>query len=127
MAKDKIIKRNMSKPILEDYQEILTEIQSLLERAKYQAYKMVDNIRVQTYWQIGERITRAELAHKERADYGEKLVVNLAEDLGFQKRIVYRMIQFYGCYQIVSMLSTQLSWSHYVFHAISQLAQYTTH
>ncbi|MGB3477816.1 MAG: hypothetical protein WBB67_01505 [bacterium] len=41
---------------LEDYNEILKDIHSLLERTKYQAYKAVDNIRVQTYWQIGERI-----------------------------------------------------------------------
>lgn len=114
MTKDKIVKKELNKPVLEDYQEILKDIQSLLERAKFQAYKAVDNIRVQTYWQIGERVVRAELEHKERAGYGENLVVNLAKDLGFEKRIVYRMIQFYNCYQIVSMLSTQLSWSHYV-------------
>lgn len=80
MAKDKILKRDTSKPNLEGYQEILTEIQSVLERATFQAYKAVDNIRVQTYWQIGERIVRAELAHKERADYGKQLLEHLAKD-----------------------------------------------
>jgi len=36
----------------------------LLEKAKYNAYKAVDNLRVQTYWQIGERIVREELQHQ---------------------------------------------------------------
>ncbi|MDY0279021.1 MAG: hypothetical protein RBR35_00500 [Salinivirgaceae bacterium] len=43
-------------------------------KGQYAAYKTVDNIKVQTYWQLGERIAREELAHKERADYGKYLV-----------------------------------------------------
>jgi len=98
---------------IEGYNEILRDIRSLLEKATYQAYKAVDNLRVQTYWQIGERIYRGELEHKGRADYGKQAIDNLAVDLGFQKRVIYRMLQFYKTYPIVSTLSTQLSWSHY--------------
>ena len=58
----------------EGYSQVLNDIRFLLEKAKAQAYKAVDNIRVQTYWQIGERIVREELQHKERADYGKKLI-----------------------------------------------------
>ena len=58
---------------LEGYAEILQDIKSLLEKARYKAYKAVDNLRVQTYWQIGERIVRGELQHRERADYGERV------------------------------------------------------
>jgi len=95
------------------YNEILRDIRSLLEKATYQAYKAVDNLRVQTYWQIGERIVRAELEHKERADYGENVIERLAIDLGFQKRDIYRMVQFYKIYPIVTSLMSQLSWTHY--------------
>lgn len=98
---------------LEGYNAILRDIQSLLQRATYQAYKAVDNLRVQTYWQIGERVDRAVLEHKERADYGERVIERLSIDLGFQKRLLYRMLQFFRVYSIVSTLSTQLSWSHY--------------
>ncbi len=43
---------------IENYPELLQDLQSLLTKAKYQAYKAVDNLRVQTYWQIGERIEK---------------------------------------------------------------------
>lgn len=33
------------------------------------AYKAIDNLKVQTYWQIEERVVREELRHKERADH----------------------------------------------------------
>ena len=98
---------------LEGYTEILQDIKSLLEKAKYRAYKAVDNLRVQTYWQIGERIVRGELQHRERADYGERAIGNLSSDLDIQRRDLYRMVQFYRAYPIVTSLMSQLSWTHY--------------
>ena len=98
---------------LEGYTEILQDIKSLLEKAKYRAYKAVDNLRVQTYWQIGERIVRGELQHRERADYGERVIENLSIDLDIQRRDLYRMVQFYRVYPIVTSLMSQLSWTHY--------------
>ena len=85
----------------------------MLDKAKAQAYKAVDNIRVQTYWQVGERIIRGELQHKARADYGKKLIVNLAKDLGFTRQMLSRIVQFYREYPIVTALRVQLSWTHY--------------
>jgi len=108
MAKE-MIKRGE----LKGYASILKDIKSLLEKAKLQAYKSVDNIRVQTYWQIGERITREELQHNERADYGKRLIENLAKDLGFARRLMFEIMQFYKVYPIVHALSAQLSWTHY--------------
>jgi len=98
----------------EGYSQVLNDIRFLLEKAKAQAYKAVDNIRVQTYWQIGERIVREELQHKERADYGEELIKSLANDLGFGKVNLHYMARFYKTYPIIQTVSEQLSWSHYV-------------
>jgi len=98
---------------LEGYNQVLNDIKFLLDKAKAQAYKAVDNIRVQTYWQVGDRIIREELQHKERAEYGKKLIENLAKDLGFEKRLIFEIIQFYKVYPIVHALSAQLSWTHY--------------
>ncbi len=97
---------------LENYPTLLQELKLLLTKAKYQAYKAVDNLRVQTYWQVGERIVREELQHKERGDYGKKLVDNLARDLGFSRRVLFEIIQFYRTYPIVQTVSAQLGWSH---------------
>jgi len=98
---------------LEGYTEILQDIKSLLEKARYKAYKAVDNLRVQTYWQIGERIVRGGLQHRERADYGELVIENLSIDIDIQRRDIYRMVQFYRTYPIVTSLMSQLSWTHY--------------
>jgi predicted nuclease of restriction endonuclease-like (RecB) superfamily len=95
-----------------NYQDLLRELQSILSKGQYAAYKAVDNIKVQTYWQLGERIVREELKHQDRADYGKHLVESLTLDLGIKKRILYRIIQFYRLYPIVSALPTQLSWGH---------------
>jgi len=97
-----------------NYQALLDELKSIIAKGQYQAYKAVDNIKVQTYWQLGERIVREELEHKSRAEYGRYLVENLTVDLNIKKRILYRIIQFYRLYENVSTLSTQLNWSHYV-------------
>ncbi len=103
--------KSIAKP--EGYNEVYNDIKFLLDKAKVQAYKAVDNIRVQVYWQVGERIVRGELQHKERADYGKRLIVNLTKDLGFIKRDLYRMVQFYRTYPIMTSLMSQLSWTHY--------------
>ncbi len=103
----------MTKELVPGYKELLQDLRSLLTTATYQAYKAVDNLRVQTYWQAGERIVREELQHKERADYGKYLLDRLAPDLGFSKRLVYEMVLLYREYPIVHALHAQLSWNHY--------------
>ncbi|ODS38176.1 MAG: hypothetical protein A7316_00315 [Candidatus Altiarchaeales archaeon WOR_SM1_86-2] len=108
-----LVKADNKAEKLEGYDELLYDIRSLLEKAKYHAYKAVDNIRVQTYWQIGERIVREELQHKERADYGKRVVERLAIDLGFKRRLMFDIVQFYKIYTIVHALRAQLSWTHY--------------
>jgi len=103
-----------TKTQLTNYPELLNDLKSLLTRAKYHAYKTVDNIRVQTYWQVGERIVREELQHKDKADYGKYLVNSLARDLGFSKVLLHYMIRFYNTYPIVQAVPEQLSWTHIV-------------
>jgi predicted nuclease of restriction endonuclease-like (RecB) superfamily len=96
------------------YQNLLQEVKGLLDSGLKKAYKAVDNIKVQTYWQVGERIVKEELKYKDRANYGEYLIKNLTEDLKIKKRLLYRSVQFYNTYPIVSALQTQLSWYHYL-------------
>lgn len=104
--------KKLEKQTPEGYKSLKEDISYLLEKAKYQAYKAVDNIRVQTYWQIGERITREELKEG-RADYGKKVIPLLAKDLGFALTDLFRMVRFYKAYPIVAQVAPQLSWSHY--------------
>ena len=99
--------------IEKDYKNLLHELKSILDKGLYKAYKAVDNIKVQTYWQLGERIVREELKHKERADYGKYLIKNLAVDLGVRKSLLYEIVQFYNTYQIFHAVHGKLTWTHY--------------
>ncbi len=109
-----LIKPNNKSEKPEGYNEVLYDIKSLLEKAKYAAYKTVDNIRVQTYWQIGERIAREELGYRDKPEYGEKLLKILANDLDIAWRNIYNALLFYKMYPILQTVSAILSWSHYV-------------
>jgi len=97
-----------------NYQNLLGDIQSLIDKGKYKAYKAFDNILVQTNWQIGERIVREELKQKDRADYGKYLVDNLVIDLSVKRQRLYEIIKFYKTYPIVRSVTGQLTWTHYV-------------
>jgi predicted nuclease of restriction endonuclease-like (RecB) superfamily len=100
--------------IEKDYKNLLHELKSILDKGLYKAYKAVDNIKAQTYWQIGERIAREELKHKKRAGYGKSLIKNLAVDLDFKRQRLYEIVKFYRTYPIVRALHGQLSWYHYL-------------
>ena len=69
-----------------DYQNLLADIKSLLEKGLHTAYKAVDNIKVQTYWQIGGRIVREELKQEIEQSMGNiwlkiwQTIWGLAED-----------------------------------------------
>jgi len=100
-------------PLPPDYDALLGEIRGLLQTARDRAYQAVDNIKVQAYWQVGERIVRAELDHKERADYGARVVEQLARDLHVGRTTLFRILRFYRAYPLMATLSTQISWIHY--------------
>ncbi len=98
----------------QEYRSLVQELKSIISTGQYTAYKAVDNIKVQTYWQMGERIVREELRHKDRANYGQYLVHNLTSDLGIDKIQLYRIIRFYRIYPIIGAVRQQLSWRHYL-------------
>ena len=98
-----------------DYQGLLDELKSIIAKGQFKAYKAIDNIKVQTYWQLGERIVREELKQKDRADYGKYLIDNLALDLGIKRPRLYEIVKFYRVYPIVRALHGQLSWYHYLY------------
>jgi len=98
----------------DSYGNLLNELKSILNKGLARAYKAVDNIKVQTYWQIGERIVRDEIENKERADYGQFLIKNIAADLNIDQKELYKIVKFFRLYENVVTLSRQLSWNHYV-------------
>lgn len=97
----------------EGYEDLLRDVRQILEATRARAYQAIDNLRVQAYWQVGERIVREELRHESRADYGQQVVARLARDVGFGRSDLYRMLHFYRTYPVVTALNPQLSWTHY--------------
>lgn len=101
---------------------LLHDIQMLIEQAREQTARAVNSAMVGLYWHIGKRI-REDVLHEKRAEYGEQIVSALATQLttecgrGFSRRGLFRMMQiaeYFPDEQIVSALSTQLGWSHFV-------------
>jgi len=57
------------------------DIKSIIETARNVAIRSVDFQRVLMYWRLGERIFVEEQHGKDRAEYGEYLIHNLAKQL----------------------------------------------
>lgn len=102
---------------------LLTDICAIIEKARTNAAKQVVREIALMYWHVGDRINKEVLGSK-RADYGKKIVpvlsTQLKENYGnsdFSIRNLRRMMQFaveFPDEKIVSTLSTQLGWSHFV-------------
>ncbi len=104
-------------------QQFFSDISELLRKGREVAYRSVNSVMVDTYWQIGKRIVDQEQHGKVRADYGEYLIVNLSRYLtdcfgrGFSVANLKNIRQFYQTFPALDELATQcvanLSWSHW--------------
>lgn len=102
------------------YQNLIQQIGGLLDQGRQQAAQAVNNLLVQTYWQIGQHIVEFEQGGKAKADYGSELLDKLSKDLtlnygkGFSRSNLFQMRLFYTKFQKIQTVSGKLSWSHYV-------------
>ena len=102
---------------------LMTDLRQIIDEARGHVAATVNFQLTQMYWHIGERINR-EVLGNERAEYGKQIVSLTATQLqaaygekGFETRSIRRMMQFASKFpdiQIVSTLSRQLTWSHFV-------------
>lgn len=97
------------------YVEVLDDVAGLLQTARTAAARSVNALMTTTYWLVGKRIFEEEQRGKGRADYGARLVWQLAEDLtarfgrGFGRANLFQMRAFFlGYREIVQTLSGQL-------------------
>lgn len=114
------------------------EIKIILHKARHSAYRTVNFAMVIAYWEIGKRIVEAEQGGKTRAEYGAKLLIDLATKLtkdfgkGFTETNLKYFRQFYLSFPSVEIchasgdkltqnistrkshaLRGELSWTHY--------------
>lgn len=112
----------MRNEIQNNNRELFFEISRLIEDARTAVSQTVNAGLTMLYWSIGGRINQ-EVLDNDRAPYGKQIVETLSRDLAdqfgksFELRNLRRMMQFAEVFpdpEIVSTLSTQLSWSHFV-------------
>ncbi len=106
--------------------EFYESIAGVLRTARSNAYRAVNFMMVEAYWNIGRMIVEEEQQGEERAEYGAALIKNLSLRLteefgkGFTERNLWHIRQFYLVFppegpesQKLHTLCAQLTWSHY--------------
>lgn len=99
--------------------EFYRGIAEVLNLARQTAYRAVNFVMVEAYWNVGKLIVEEEQRGKQRADYGSRLIENLSVKLnedfgkGFSEQSLWNMRLFYLRFPILSALRRELTWTHY--------------
>jgi predicted nuclease of restriction endonuclease-like (RecB) superfamily len=99
--------------------QLLSTIKEVILQARSRAFRMVNAVLIETYWQIGKVIVEDESGGNTRATYGKATLKTLATQLtlefgkGFDERNLNNMRAFYKAFPIWNALRTELSWTHY--------------
>ncbi|MDF2940738.1 MAG: cytoplasmic protein [Gammaproteobacteria bacterium] len=100
---------------------LFQDVKSLIDQAKLKVQQTANSALVLLNWHIGNVVNQYILKNQ-RAEYGEKVVERLAEQLEkngykYNTRTLRRAIKFSKLYpdiQIVTTALSQLSWSHFI-------------
>ncbi|MUG96265.1 DUF1016 family protein [Scytonema sp. UIC 10036] len=109
----------MSKPIPDDYKNLLVEIKQRIRSAQYEALKAVNKQLIALYWDIGKMI----VTRQQGASWGKSVVEQLARDLqaefpgisGFSARNIWNMRSFYVTYsqnEKLQPMVAEIGWTH---------------
>jgi predicted nuclease of restriction endonuclease-like (RecB) superfamily len=106
-----------SKPVISD--SLYTAIAEVIQQARQQVKRSVNQQMVQAYWLIGQLIVEQEQQGQERAEYGKQQLSQLSMRLqnefgkGFDVTNLRNMRQFYLTFPKRDALRLELSWTHY--------------
>ena len=101
---------------------LLEDLRRLILSARQRISVVANSTTTLLYWHLGQRLMKENLQNQ-RAAYGKQILATVSRELtaefgrGFSYATVNRAIQFSGLFpdpEIVSTLSTQLSWSHFM-------------
>lgn len=91
---------------------LFQQVVELLQNARLQVLRTVNQTMTITYFEIGRMIIEEEQNGKDRAEYGKQILKGLSQQLtnefgkGFSVENLDRMRKFYQTYSISSTLST---------------------
>ena len=95
------------------------DIRAIIINTRNTIYKAVNTGILEANWKIGRRIVEEEQAGASRAEYGQRVINDLAEKLsvefgrGFDARELRRYRQFYMLFPKWDALRPELTWTHY--------------
>jgi endonuclease YncB( thermonuclease family) len=93
------------------YEALVKSVRSAL----IEGQKRIEAERVRTYWETGRLINEHVLKHKDRADYGARVIADLARDLHVDRSQINRCVRFYKQYPALPIggARPKLGWTHY--------------
>ena len=109
-------------PTVVDEAGLLADLRALIHSARQRVATVANATQTLLYWHVGRRLLKENLQDG-RAAYGKRILATVSQELraefgdGFTLRSLYRSIQFFELFPdeaIVSTLSAQLSWSHFI-------------
>jgi len=114
--------QNINQPTKnENLTSFFTEIKTILAQSRQKAYQAINSAMVEAYWLMGKRIVEQEQQGKNRAEYGEHILVELSKALttefgkGFSYANLRNFRQFYTTFpdeEICYALRSKLTWTH---------------
>jgi predicted nuclease of restriction endonuclease-like (RecB) superfamily len=119
---NKIVLASAQPPAVVDEAGLLSDLRTLIQSARQRVATVANSTHALMFWQVGRRLLKENLQDL-RAAYGKRILATVSQQLqaefgeGFTLRALYRSIQFFQSFPdmaIVSTLSTQLSWSHFM-------------
>jgi predicted nuclease of restriction endonuclease-like (RecB) superfamily len=102
--------------------KLLADLRSLIQTARQRVATVANSTQTMLYWHVGCRLLKENLQDG-RAEYGKRILATVSQQLtvefgqGFNYSALTRMVRFAEALPdkaIVSTLSTQLSWSHFI-------------
>ena len=99
-------------PDVQTYDGLLRAIRGVQAASQKRIEQAVEQEKVREAWETGKLIDTHVLKYKERADYGEQVLLKLAKDLETSETELRYMLQFARTYPI-HRPADELSWSHH--------------
>jgi predicted nuclease of restriction endonuclease-like (RecB) superfamily len=100
--------------------ELVAEIKSIMDEARRQVARWVNDTMLNTYWNVGRTIVEYEQKGSLKAQYGARLLPELSKRLthelgrGYSRSNLQNMRLLYNEYPEISKIASgKLSWSHY--------------
>lgn len=93
------------------YKKLLTDLRKILEEGRERTQRAAGRELVQTYWELGKRLTEENLT--QNAGYGDSVMEDLAEDLDVDVDTLRKAVLFFGRFKIQGPGALNLNWAHY--------------